>query len=216
MSRAYRPRLSKDKVVAQRVGEQLERELLGVDSLERQIAAFKRLEDSHSSSQSQKSDTSSSDPTAATTASAKPKVALKRKRATTARNTSESSSSNISSTNRSSSNNSSSKAATTRRSSRGDCSTTAGGAGSAQSVVDAKDVEQTEKGQWACPSCSFLNRETATQCSICRTKHYQPPSASRRGSGSVRGTVVTGELDMYSYYQKVLQCDLLQSVVYII
>ncbi|CAM9360764.1 unnamed protein product, partial [Sphacelaria rigidula] len=63
------------------------------------------------------------------------------------------------------------------------------------SMATNKGESAAENHGWACPSCSFLNRQGATQCRICRTKHYQPPSsAGRRTSGkALRGDTAATE-----------------------
>lgn len=185
MSRAYRPRLSKDKAVAQRVGEALERERVERFSVAKQIAAFKSLEDSSNSQTSEETSkvagaSACASRRARVIAAAKPTPAADRQRAPSA-------AAEIPSEN----NNGDGKTVVPRTKTAPpdpgmaahDNSQRTRRAAASSTDTPASSGGDTKRG-WPCPSCSFLNRETASQCSMCSTRHFRPASATSRKASS--------------------------------
>lgn len=149
MSRTYRPRLSKDRAIAQRVGEALERERLHEFSVARQIAALKVLEESEDASKGSASKTKpvrAKSPTTAMTSCKRKYAAASGSRQSQGDGRSDS------------------------------VADEAENHPSPAPTLPQKVQRTAETGdRWACLSCSLLNSAKAVKCKLCGTKHFKQP-----------------------------------------
>lgn len=218
MSRAYRPRLSKDKAVAQRVGAELERERLQDFSVAKQMAALGVL-DSSSKTPIDTTCNSSSSPTTPSTATprtpAPPTAPEAQASCIRARNLGSpslgTSSADVTpvSTRRSRSKQRSLNRSTTTSPAEGRPAAAAAAAATGPRPAphtpkeDACDLasrrpSSCDKGdgnRWPCVSCSFLNVETAKKCRMCNTKHKRAPIRAE-GVVGMRETTARGKAEV--------------------
>ena len=186
MSRAYRPRLSKDRAVAQRVGAELERERLHGYSVSRQTAAVGTPDSESPNSPKTTSPVAALAPPAPPARPLPPEVAVD---AIELRDGPSREPRRRSSTPTSSSNGSLLRP---QRNSKRD--TTATEASSRAAAATARSPVPTtrrlglvdsslgrspsphgaSRNGWPCVSCSFLNVEAAKKCRMCNTRHCQP------------------------------------------
>lgn len=181
MSRTYRPRLSKDKAIAQRVGKELERETLQEYSVARQIAALKVLEETTDASGTGPSE--GEEPVRTSTSSSSTRSS-KRKRAA----------SNV--------------CVQTDGSNSVENHDEEARESTSATVSSMTLPTAAEPGErWGCLSCTLLNSAKATKCRACGTKHFkqlvqnssqesQTKGTPRRG----RGVSVEGELGFANWF----------------
>lgn len=187
MSRTYRPRLSKDKAVAQRVGEELERQRQEEFSVARQLAAIKVLEQGNEA-------TSCSNSTKPTTVVQQAQVRVSSNALTPSLERRHVGS--ISS-GRSREEPARSESQASVLTSAAPASTSNGRTANARRRAASASPSPAENRNggidWSCLSCSLLNPITSTVCSMCRTKNYQQASVGR-GTGKGRGARARGEI----------------------
>lgn len=181
MSRVYRPRLSKDKAVAQRVGEELERERQQDFSVSRQMAALgtqspRRISATPSCRPENEEISWNSGsvhrrPSAPSTFSREGRLQRSSRRSMTATATAQDATGIKA---RVTSSTSSETRSPKRKRSRSSCSS------------DTESASFGRNNYWACVSCSFLNAELAHKCRMCGTKNLQPRAKQLAGASATK------------------------------
>lgn len=178
MSRVYRPRLSKDKAVAQRVGEELERERQQDFSVSRQMAALgiqsPRRSSASPSSQPENEEIVWNSGSVHRRSSTPSTLSRESRHQRSSRRSMTTATANSQDANdikaRIMSSTSLETRSPKRKRSRSSCSSATG---------SATDVRNN---CWACVSCSFLNTELAHKCRMCGTKNLQPRAKQLAGA----------------------------------
>lgn len=178
MSRAYRPRISKDRAVAQRVGEELERERQQDFSVSRQMAALGIQSPRRSSAtpisrpeNAELAWTSGSVQRRSSTPSTLSREGRLQRSSRRSMTTATATAQDVTAIKAKVTSSTSSETwSPERKRSRSSCSS------------DAKSASGVRNNCWACVSCSFLNAELAHKCRMCGTKNLQPRAKKLAGA----------------------------------